>query len=184
MSQKVDLSLYKNKLSKKNKIIRFIWYITWCLLATPFPRRIGNKWKIILLRLFGAKIHNKAVIYSSVRIYMPWNLEMEEYACLSPDVDCYNVDKVVVGANSTVSQKTYLCTASHDITKVDNPLITSPIIIEDQVWVGASSYIGMGVTIKQGAVVGATASVYKDVDPWTVVGGNPSKFIKNRVVKD
>ena len=41
----------------------------------------------------------------------------------------------------------------------------------------------MGVTISQGAVVGATASVYKDVEPWTVVGGNPAKFIKNREIK-
>lgn len=41
----------------------------------------------------------------------------------------------------------------------------------------------MGVTIGQGAVVGATASVYKDVESWTVVGGNPAKFIKKREIK-
>ncbi len=104
-------------------------------------------------------------------------------SCLSPEVDCYNVAKVKIGAHSTVSQKTYLCTASHDITKGHNPLITAPIIIEDQAWIGASAFIGMGVTIKQGAVVGATASVYKDVEPWTVVGGNPAKFIKKREIK-
>ena len=48
---------------------------------------------------------------------------------------------------------------------------------------GARAYVGMGVTIGQGAVVGATASVYKDVEAWTIVRGNPAKFIKNRVVK-
>jgi putative colanic acid biosynthesis acetyltransferase WcaF len=108
---------------------------------------------------------------------------MSEYSCLSPEVDCYNVDKVIIGPHSTVSQKTYLCTASHDITKFNNPLITSPIIIEDQVWIGASAFIGMGVTVQQGAVIGATASVYKDVKPWTVVGGNPAQYIKQRVIK-
>lgn len=113
---------------------------------------------------------------------MPWNLEMAEYSCLSPEVDCYNVDKVIIGSHSTVSQKTYLCTASHDITKPDNPLITAPIAIEDQTWIGASVFIGMGVTVKQGAVVGATSSVYKNVEPWTVVGGNPAKFIKKREI--
>jgi putative colanic acid biosynthesis acetyltransferase WcaF len=113
---------------------------------------------------------------------MPWNLEMFEYSCLSPEVDCYNVDKIIIGANSTVSQKSYLCAASHDITKSNHPLITAPIYIQDQAWIGAATFIGMGVTIGQGAVVGATASVYKDVEPWTVVGGNPAKFIKNRVV--
>lgn len=137
----------------------------------------------MLLRLFGAKIHSTANIYSSAKVYYPANLVMEEYSCLASDVDCYNVDLVTIGANSTVSQGTYLCTASHDISSPLNPLITAPITIKDQSWIGARAYIGMGVTIGQGAVVGATASVYKDVDPWTVVGGNPAKFLKKRVLQ-
>jgi putative colanic acid biosynthesis acetyltransferase WcaF len=115
---------------------------------------------------------------------MPWNLEMAEYACLSPEVDCYNVAKISIGAHSTVSQKSYLCAASHDISDPKHPLITAPIVIEDQVWIGASTFIGMGVIVGQGAVVGATASVYKNVEPWTVVGGNPAKFIKNRILEN
>lgn len=181
---KVDLSQYRNALSRRNQIARFIWTIVWTVFARPFPRSLGNIWKLFLLRLFGANVHSKAVVYSSARIYMPWNLEMEEYSCLSPEVDCYNVAKVKIGAHSTVSQKTFLCTASHDITKSHNPLITDPIVIEDQVWIGASAFIGMGVTIGQGSVVGATASVYKDVEPWSVVGGNPARFIKKRKITD
>lgn len=81
-----------------------------------------------------------------------------------------------------MSQGAYLCTASHDITNPLNPLITAPIVIEDQSWIGARGFVGMGVTIGQGAVVGATASVYKNVAPWTVVGGNPAKYIKDRKI--
>ena len=180
--EKVDLSNYKNGLSRKNQIARFLWTITWTLLARPLPRSLGNAWKLFLLRLFGAKVHSKAVVYSSVRIYIPWNLEMDEYSCLAPEVDCYNVAKIKIGAHSTVSQKSYLCAASHDISKSHNPLITAPIILEDQTWIGAGCFIGMGVTIGQGAVVGATASVFKDVNPWTIVGGNPAKFIKKRII--
>lgn len=181
--QQIDLSQYQNKLGRKNQVARLIWNITWLLFARPLPRSLGNHWKLFLLRIFGAKIHKTAVVYSSVRIYMPWNLEMAEYSCLSPEVDCYNVDKITIGANSTVSQKSYLCSASHDITKSHHPLITAPIRIDDQVWIGAATFIGMGVTIGQGAVVGATASVYKNVPPWTIVGGNPAKFIKNRIIE-
>ena len=181
---KVDLSKYQNQFSRKNQLARLIWTITWTIFARPLPRSLGNFWKIFLLRLFGAKIHSKAVIYSTARIYMPWNLEMDAYACLSPEVDCYNVDKIRIGAHSTISQKTYLCNASHNVTLSNNPLIHKPIIIEDQVWVGANAYIGMGVTIGKGAVVGANACVYKDVEPWTIVGGNPAKFIKNRIIKN
>ncbi len=177
---KVDLSQYQNNLGRLHQIKRLMWTIVWCIFARPLPRSIGSPWKRFLLRLFGAKIHKTAVIYSSVKIYAPWNLIMEQYACLAPEVDCYNVDTIFIGAHSTVSQKSYLCTASHNITKPTNPLITLPIIIKDQVWIGAASYIGMGVEIGQGAVVGATASVYKNVNDWEIVGGNPAKFIKKR----
>lgn len=179
---KIDLSQYKNALSRKNQLARLLWTITWGLFASPLPRSVGNSWKIFLLRLFGAKIHKTAVVYSSVIIYMPWNLEMKAYSCLAPKVDCYNVDKVIIGANSTVSQKSYLCTASHDITKRDSPLITAPIIIKDQAWIGAEVFIGMGITIGEGAVVGARAATFKNVEPWTVVGGNPAKIISKRKI--
>ena len=141
-------------------------------------------WKRFLLRAFGAKVADTANVYTSARVFYPPYLEMGEYSCLASDVDCYNVAPIKIGANSTVSQGALLCAASHDITHAHNTLITSPIVIEDQAWVGARAYIGMGVTIGQGAVVGATASVYKDVDAWTVVGGNPAKIIKSRVLKN
>jgi putative colanic acid biosynthesis acetyltransferase WcaF len=184
MNQRVDLSKYNNTLSFKHKIFRLIWGVVWFLFAKWLTRSIGKKWKLYLLRLFGAKIHKTANVYSSVRIYAPWNLEMHEYSCLAPEVDCYNVDKVIIGANSTVSQKTYLCTASHDVTKSENPLITAPIIIESQAWIAAEAFISMGVTIGEGAVVGARAAVFKDVEPWSIIGGNPAKFIKKRVIHE
>ena len=96
----------------------------------------------------------------------------------------YNKDLIVIGDDSVISQGTYLCTASHDISSKMLPLNTAPIIIGKNVWVAADAFVGMGVTIGEGAVVGARAAVFKDVEPWTVVGGNPAKFIKNRVIKD
>ena len=180
----VDLSKYRNVLSRKHQIIRMLWTIVWGLFACPLPRSIGSGWKRFLLRLFGAKIDSTAVVYSSAKVYYPPNLIMEHYACLASDVDCYNVDIIRIGANTTVSQGAYLCTASHDITNSLNPLITAPIIIEDQAWIAADAFVGMGVTIGQGAVVASRAAVFKDVESWTVVGGNPAKFIKKRIIKE
>lgn len=182
-NQKIDLSKYENHLGRKHQVIRLVWGIIWPLGTWFLPRSMGMGWKRMLLRMFGAKIHPTANIYSSAKIYYPANLTMEEYSCLASEVDCYNVAPIVVGANTTVSQGAYLCTASHDITDRLNPLITAPIILKDQAWIGAKAYIGMGVTIGQGAVVGATASVYKDVEPWTIVGGNPAKVLKKRVIE-
>ena len=182
--KKIDLTKYQNNFSIKNKILRLLWHLSWFFLVRHLPRGFCNWWKVFLIRAFGGKIHSTSKIYSTAKIYMPWNLEMHEYSCLAPGVDCYNVAKITIGAHSTVSQKSFLCSASHDVTKSNTPLIYSPITLEDQVWIGSSTFIGMGVTIGQGAVVGATASVYKDVKPWTIVGGNPSKFLKNRVINE
>ena len=180
---KIDLSKYENHLGRKHQLIRLLLGITWALCASWLPRSVAKGWKNFLLRLFGAKIAKTAHVYSSAKVYYPPFLTMGEYSCLASDVECYNVASIAIGANTTVSQGVYLCTASHDITNPLNPLITAPIVIGDQAWIGARAYVGMGVTIGQGAVVGATASVYKDVEAWTIVGGNPAKFIKNRVVK-
>lgn len=179
----IDLSAYKNRLGRKHQAVRMLWNILWPLTTWFLPRSLGMGWKRCLLRVFGAKVHPTAQVYSSARIYYPANLTMEAYSCLADGVECYNVAPVTVGAHSTISQGTLLCTASHDITDSHHRLVTAPIVIEDQVWIGARAYIGMGVVVRQGAVVGATASVYKTVEPWTVVGGNPARFIKKREIR-
>ena len=180
---KIDLSKYETPLGRKHQVIRLLWSITWALCASWLPRSIGRGWKNFLLRLFGAKIAKTAHVYSSAKVYYPPFLTMGEYSCLASDVDCYNVAPITIGANTTVSQGAFLCTASHDVTNSLNLLIIAPITIEDQVWICAKAYIGMGVTIGQGAVVGATASVYKNVEPWTIVGGNPARLINRRILK-
>ena len=175
---------YENKLGRKHQIIRFIWGIVWCLFARPLPRSVGNGWKLFLLRLFRAKVSNSAVVYSSAKIYYPANLIMEDFACLASGVDCYNVDIIKIGRGVTVSQGAYLCTASHNINSRKHELITVPIIIEDQAWIEDDDCVGMGVTVGEGAVVGARAAVFKDVEPWVIVGGNPAKMLKKRVIKN
>jgi putative colanic acid biosynthesis acetyltransferase WcaF len=101
---------------------------------------------------------------------------------LSDDVVCYNVDKVIMDEGAIVSQFTILCAGSHDISNLSVPVITAPIHLRKRAWVGMSSFISMGVTIGEFAVVAARANVVKDVEPWSVVGGNPAKFIKQRVI--
>lgn len=58
--------------------------------------------------------------------------------------------------------------------------MSKPIRVGAGAWVCADVFVGPGVTIGEGAVVGARAAVFKDVEPWTVVGGNPSQFIRMR----
>ena len=165
------------------KIKRVVWNIAAAFLFRPFITPVFRKWRIALLRLFGAKVEWDANVYASVKIWAPWMLQMGHRACLGPEVICYNQDWVVLEDDAIVSQYSYLCTAGHDVdhaNTADSGLITAPIVLRRGAWVGSRAYIGMGVEIGEGAVVGATASVYKSVEPWSVVGGNPCKIIKMR----
>lgn len=134
--------------------------------------------------MFGATIGKGAKPYPSARIWAPWNLTMGEGSCLSHFVDCYCVDTIKLGDHTTVSQYSFLCTASHDYTKLEMPLITAPIIIGDYAWVTSDVFVGPGVNIGEGAVIGVRSVVLNDVLPWTVAAGNPVKHIKNREVSD
>ena len=178
---RVDVSHYKSPLTKRNKIARIAWGIVWALLFRPSPRlSVGFAWRRFLLRMFGARIGLGANIYPSCRIWAPWNLEMGEHSGLAQEVECYSVDKIRIAAHVTISQYSFLCTASHDITNPNMRLITSPITIGEGAWVCAGVFVGPGVTIGAGAVAAARAVVVRDVEPWAVVGGNPAVFIKRR----
>jgi putative colanic acid biosynthesis acetyltransferase WcaF len=172
------------EITLKNKLLRSIWNVVYFIFFRPFGTKFFNLWRLFLLRLFGAKVHWKAGVYASAKIWEPWNLELNENAWIGPHVICYNVDKIILKKNVTISQYAHLCTASHDITDYQHSLNTAPIIIADQACVATEAFIGMGVTIGEGAVVGARAAVFKDVEPWIIVGGNPAKFIKEREIKE
>lgn len=180
---KVDLSHYNNWLSWRNKLGRLVWNCVYIFLFRPFFLNCFNRWRIFLLKIFGADIKKGVVVYSSVKIWAPWNLRMDDYSCFGPGVECYNTGNVFIGKHTTISHRVFLCPGSHDFTDSQFPMIPSDIIIEDQVWVAAEAFIGPRVHIGQGAVVGARACVFKNVDAWTVVGGNPAQFIKKRIIK-
>jgi len=106
---------------------------------------------------------------------------MGDHACLSEGVDCYSVAKITIGAHTTVSQYSFLCTASHDHSKAAMPLVAAPITIGERVWITADVFVGPGVTIGEGAVVTARSSVFNDLPAWMVASGAPAVPRKPRV---
>lgn len=176
----MDLSAYSHSFSLKNKISRLVWNVVRLILFRPFASRLFKKWRVLVLKCFGAKIEWSSHIYASVKIWAPWNLEMGANATFGPNVDCYNQGKISIGDNTIVSQKTYLCASSHDYTKKGFPLLLKPIVIRHGVWVAADVFVGPGVIIGNNAVIAARAVVVKEVQENTIVGGNPAKLIKSR----
>ena len=175
---------YKDNYSFGNKTRRLLWQTTWFLLFRPFGLPIFHRWRRFVLRLFGAKIGRGSKIYASVRIWAPWNLEIGILTAVGPHCEIYNPGKVVLGNKVVISQYSFLCTATHDYTTVANRLYWKNITVGDYGWVAARAFIGPGVNVGEYAIVGATASVYKDVEPYCVVGGNPARIIKKRIISE
>ncbi len=180
---KMDLANYQNRHSLQSRIGRVLWHLVWLFFFRTTPRGILYGWRRFLLRCFGARIGKGAHVFPTCRIWQPWNLTLGDHACLSEDVDCYTVDRITLGDQAVVSQGAFLCTASHDIRSPIMELTYKPIVIGAQAWVAARAFVGPGVTLGEGAVVAACAVVSKDVEAWTVVGGNPAVRIKNRVLR-
>lgn len=172
-------------LSFANRVARGVWAIVRFSLFRPTPRNC-HRWRAFLLRMFGAKLAHPVYVYPSCRIWAPWNLEMGAHSTLSEDVDCYSVEKIKVGAYATVSQYSFLCTASHDyldpaiLTQPQMPLIAAPIVIGERVWIAADVFVAPGVTIGNGTVVLARSTALHDLVPWIVAAGTPAKVLRHR----
>lgn len=162
-----------------NKVQRAIWlafyFSLFRLSPTPF-----HFWRRVVLRLFGAKVGRSVLVYPSVVVWAPWNIELEDFSTIGGGVNLYAVAKIHVGQAAIVSQRAHICTASHDFDSEQFDLVTAKISIENNAWVAAEAFIGPGVTIGENAVIGARSVVTKSVDPNVVMAGNPARRIRQR----
>ena len=157
-----------------NRLTRALWGIVWLLLFRPSPRSF-HAWRSLLLRLFGAQLGEKVHVYPNVKIWLPSLLVAGNRVGIADGVTLYNMATIYIGDNCVVSQGAHLCAGTHDIDSANFQLVAKPIKLEKNVWVCAEAFIGPGVTIAEGCVLGARAVAVKNItDPWTVWAGNPA----------
>lgn len=167
--------------SLKNRIGRVVWNTVSFILFRPTPNAF-HEWRSFLLRCFGAKVGKGVHVYPRVKIWAPWNLELKDECGIANGATLYSQGKISIGHRAVISQDSYICTGTHDYTLKGQPLITFPIIIEDHVWIAAGVFVNPGITIKEGAVIGARSVVTKDMPAWMICAGHPCKPIKERIM--
>ncbi len=175
---------YVNQLSVGNRLMRMIWGLAWALLFRPTPRWALHGWRRGLLRAFGATVGTGCRIDPSARIWLPSNLRLGDYVAIAEGVDVYCVAPITIGSKVAISQRVFLCAASHDITRLTRPLTMAPITVGDHVWIAAEAMIHSGSTINDGAVVAARAVLRGTAAQWTIHAGNPSQQIGVRRLVD
>jgi putative colanic acid biosynthesis acetyltransferase WcaF len=153
------------------------WYILlwWLVQAVVFPLtpHFLHSVRAAVLRLFGAKIGHSVIIRPTARFTYPWKVTIGDHSWIGDDVVLYSLDQITIGAHCVISQKTYLCTGSHDIHDPTFGLKTAPITIGNGVWIAADCFVAPGVEIGANAVIGTRSTVLKSMPNQQVCWGNP-----------
>lgn len=160
--------------SLTNRIFRFTWNIAWTILAGWTPPFM-HPWRRFLLRLFGASLDAPCDVRGSARVWYPPNLKLGRRALIAERVTCYNMAMIELGESALVSQGAHLCAGNHDMDDPAFQLIAKPIKLEPHSWVATDAFVGPGVVVGEGAVLGARAVAFSDLEPWTLYVGNPAQ---------
>lgn len=160
-----------------------LWWIVQTALFHASPQALYG-WRRFLLRAFGARIGKNVRIRPSVSITYPWKLSIGDWSWVGDHATLYTLGEISIGEHAVVSQHVYLCAASHDYKRPTFDIYAQPIQIEPESWLAAQVFVGPGVTIGRGAVVGACSVVLKDVPPGMVCAGNPLRVLKPRISRE
>jgi acetyltransferase-like isoleucine patch superfamily enzyme len=181
-AQRIDLTKVQSTTPLGIKLLRALWH---CFQLPFFEHtpRVLSPLRIFLLRLFGAKIGPGCQIDGGVKVWIPWNLRMGAHSTIGFNSEIYNFAPVGIGDHVVISQRGYICTATHDYTHPHFPLVSARVTIQSQAWVAAAVFIAPNVTIGEGAVIGACSVVTKSMPAWTICAGNPCRPLKPRIMK-
>lgn len=163
----------------KEKVARLLWAMTQ---GTVFRFSFHNWYAVRawMLRCFGSRLAPNVRVRRTVRVECPWNLTIGENTVAGDHAILYCLGPVTIGKNVTISQHAHVCAGTHDYTRADLPLVRPPIVIEDDAWIAADAFVGPGVRVGQGTILGARGCAFKDLDAWSIYGGNPAKRLSDR----
>ena len=159
-----------------------LWWLVQALFFKTSPQFLYG-WRRFLLRCFGAKIGKGVILRPSVHTQFPWKVSIGNDSWIGNEVVLYSLGEISIGNNVVVSQRSYLCTGSHDYTSPSFPIFSVPIVLEDECWLATDVYVAPGVTIGKGTVVGARSSVFKSLPPGKICMGSPAKVVRDREMR-
>jgi len=172
-----------NNFRGKNIFIVQLWYIVQFLFIRCSPQ-IFYRWRVWIFRLFGAKIGSHVRIRPSVKVVYPWKLKIGDNSWIGDNVYLYSLGEIEIRKNVVISQNSYICTGSHDHSSENFDIYAKKILIHDSVWIATDVFVGPGITVGNGTVIGARSSVFHDMPSNAICFGNPAKKIKDRLTRN
>ena len=169
----------QNGFRGRSRIYVQFWWLIQSTLFGCSPQFM-YRWRVFLLKSFGAKIGSNVLIRPSARVTYPWKVRIGDNSWIGDNVTVYSLSDITIGTDVVISQRSYICAATHDYSKTSFDMIGKKVTIEDQVWLATDVFVAPGINIGRGAVIGARSSVFKDVPPGNISVGNPSIVVRSR----
>lgn len=174
-----DDARHVSPFSTREKIGRIVWaFVQATVFRLSFPTWYG--WRNMLLRKFGASVHSSCRVRRTARFECPWNFTAGANCAIGEHVIVYALGPITLGRRVSVSQYSHLCAGTHDFSRFDMPLLRPSIVLKDDAWLGTDAFVGPGVTMHEGALLGARASAFTDLEAWSVNVGNPARKMRDR----
>jgi putative colanic acid biosynthesis acetyltransferase WcaF len=144
-----------------------LWFIAQHLIFKgPFMPSSLRKY---LLRIFGTSVGRRVIMRRGVMVHFPWNLEIGDDCWIGEDVWFINHEKVKIGSNVCISQRSIICSGGHDYRSASLEYAHKPIEIKDGAWVCLDAKVLPGVTIGECSVVSAGEIVRKSVPDYSML---------------
>src|SRR4051812_34407706 len=181
--ESIELSAYDQSWYDRGRsaAVAGLWDLVETFLIHPSPHACFA-WRRFWYRRFGAAIGRGVRIRKSVKCTHPWKLAIGDHAWIGDEATLYCLERVSIGANAVVSQQAYVCTGSHDHRDPAFGLRVSPVTIGDGAWVALGAVVMPGVTVGEGALIGARAVLTRDALPWTIYLGSPARASSARTL--
>ncbi len=158
-------------------LVRITWYFFNAIFFLN-PLNISSNLKIVLLKLFGARIGKGVILKPRINVKYPWNLEIGNNSWIGENVWLDSLAHIKIGNNVCISQGVYLCTGNHNWTDPAFGLIVKPITIKDGTWIATGAIVLPGVTISSHSILTAGSVISKDTEPYMIYSGNPAVPVK------
>jgi putative colanic acid biosynthesis acetyltransferase WcaF len=180
----IDLQAYDQSWYQRGRgtLIVILWDLVQIFLIHPSPHACYS-WRRFLYRVFGASIGEHVLLRKSVTCNYPWRLSIGKNSWVGDEATLYCLQQVTIGENVVISQQSYLCSGTHDHRDPHFGLIVKPIVVEDGAWIALGALVMPGVTVREGALIGARAVLTKDALPWTIYQGLPAHPVGQRILE-
>lgn len=159
---------------------RDVWADLRLRLLTEVGRFPSHTVRNYFYRRSGMVLPRTSSLHWRAEFYRPEGIVVGEHCTIGDTCFLDGRSGITLGDNVNIGSHVSIYTRQHDVDAADFAEIGAPVTVGDYAWIASHAVVLPGVTIGEGAVVAAGAVVPRDVPPYTLVGGNPARVIRQR----